>query len=107
MGWSAGNLPDQGTLCTEVMSLEVLRAQLARPQSLGDAVAQQQAGETAASPGLFSVGVGHCRWLAVRALLSPQHLAHCPLGKPLLGSDLQPALTVAHPSQALHLEPAS
>lgn len=68
MGWSAGNLPDQGTLCTEVMSREVLRAQLARPQSLGDAVAQQQAGETAASPGLFSVGVGHCRWLAGQSL---------------------------------------
>lgn len=44
-------VPDKGTQCAEVLRLEVLRGQLASPQSPKDATAWQQAGLTASLPG--------------------------------------------------------
>lgn len=51
MEWRAGNILDQGTLCTEMLRLELLRGQLVSQLSLKDAMAWQPVGLTLCLPG--------------------------------------------------------
>lgn len=61
----AGNILDQGTLCTEMMRLEVLRGQLVSQLSLKDAMAWQPDDPVLprALAHLFSAHVECCRLL--------------------------------------------